>query len=138
MLLQLYCVNFTTMKVVRKTKSVKLLIDTFENSSNAISVVSLIERFKKEMNKTTIYRILDRLEEDGIVHSFIGLDGLKWYAKCNNCSSHHHIDAHPHFQCQDCGQLDCLDADITIPAIPNRKIDFAQVLLVGKCEQCSV
>lgn len=125
------------MKVVRKTKSVKLLIDIFENSSSAISVVSLIEQFKKEMNKTTIYRILDRLEEDGIVHSFIGLDGLKWYAKCNNCSSHHHIDTHPHFQCQDCGQLDCLDTDITIPKIPNRKIEFAQVLLVGKCEQCS-
>jgi Fur family ferric uptake transcriptional regulator len=124
------------MKIVRKTKSVEILIDAFKNSHNAFSVVDLINRFKKEMNKTTIYRILDKLEQDGVVHSFLGIDGLKWYAKCQNCSSHHHIDAHPHFQCQICGVLDCLSTDITIPPIQNRQIDFAQILLVGKCEKC--
>jgi len=124
------------MKIVRKTKSVEILIDVFTNNSNAFSVVDLINRFQKEMNKTTIYRILDKLEQDGMVHSFLGVDGLKWYAKCQDCSSHHHIDAHPHFQCQSCGQLECLSTDITIPSIPNRQIDFAQILLVGQCEKC--
>jgi Fur family ferric uptake transcriptional regulator len=104
------------MKIVRKTKSVEILIDAFKNSHNAFSVVDL--------------------EQDGVVHSFLGIDGLKWYAKCQNCSSHHHIDAHPHFQCQICGVLDCLSTDITIPPIQNRQIDFAQILLVGKCEKC--
>ena len=136
-LLQLCCVNFVFMKIVRKTKSVETIVKLFQNGRNAYSVVDLIDRFKNGMNKTTIYRILDKLEQDGIVHSFLGINGLKWYAKCHDCSHHHHIDTHPHFQCQDCGQLDCLDTDITIPAIPNRKINFAQVLLVGQCEQCA-
>lgn len=136
MLLQLYCIKFVPMKIVRKTKSVELLMDVFKNTPNAISVVDLIDRYKKQMNKTTVYRILDKLEHDGIVHSFLGIDGLKWYAKCQSCSSHHHFDTHPHFQCQDCGKLDCLSTDITIPLIPGREIEFAQVLLVGKCEQC--
>ncbi len=124
------------MKIVRKTKSVETIIKTFKNSSNAFSVVDLVNRYKKEMNKTTIYRILDKLEQDGVVHSFLGIDGLKWYAKCNDCSHQHHADTHPHFQCQLCGKLDCLDTDISIPTIPNRKIDFAQVLLVGRCDDC--
>ncbi|MDG1476498.1 MAG: transcriptional repressor [Vicingaceae bacterium] len=124
------------MKIVRKTKSVEILNDVFKSSSNAFSVVDLIDRFKEDMNKTTIYRILDKLEQDGVVHSFLGIDGLKWYAKCHDCSSHSHFDTHPHFQCQKCGKLDCLSTNITIPSIPNREIDFAQVLLVGKCDKC--
>jgi len=126
------------MAIHRKTKSVELLLNTFNKSTNAISVVNLIQRFSDKMNKTTIYRILDKFEQDGIVHSFIGVDGLTWYAKCHDCTSHNHVDTHPHFQCQDCGQLDCITAEITIPTIPNRKIDFAQILLVGKCEKCSL
>ena len=124
------------MKIVRKTKSVEILLDVFKNTSNALSVVDLIDQYKKEMNKTTIYRILDKLEQDGIVHSFLGINGLKWYAKCQSCSSHHHFDTHPHFQCQTCGKLDCLTINVTIPSVPNRRIDFTQVLLVGKCEKC--
>ena len=33
------------------------------------------------MNKTTVYRILDRFEKEGILHWFIDNDGLKRYAK---------------------------------------------------------
>ena len=136
MLLQQSCIKFVNMKIVRKTKSVEILMNVFKNSDNAVSVVELVNRFKEDMNKTTIYRILDKFEKDGIVHSFLGVDGLKWYAKCQACSSHQHLDTHPHFQCQQCGKLDCLPIDVAIPPIPNRKIEFAQVLLVGKCDQC--
>lgn len=100
----------------------------------------MIERLRSEFNKTTIYRVLDKLEEeDGLLHSFLGKNGLKWYAKCNDCSAHKHSDVHPHFQCSDCGKVDCLDAfNIAIPKIPNRKIEVSQLLIQGKCEECFV
>ena len=124
------------MGVIRKTKSLELILNTFDESKTALSVVDLIDRFVQQMNKTTIYRILERLEQDGVVHSFIDKDGLKWYAKCIGCSSEHHSDIHPHFQCQDCGKIDCLDIHVSIPSVPNRDIDFSRILLVGKCENC--
>ncbi|MEM7552256.1 MAG: transcriptional repressor [Bacteroidota bacterium] len=124
------------MGVVRKTKSVEALLSVFEQSQNAISVVDLVERLKEDMNKTTVYRILDRFEKDGIVHSFLGKDGLKWYAKCRSCSSKNHIDAHPHFQCKKCGKVECLQTDFSIPSISNHKIESAQLLLIGQCEEC--
>ena len=124
------------MKIVRKTKSLETLLSTFNNSSSAFSVVDLVDRYKEQMNKTTIYRILEKLEQDGVVHSFLGIDGLKWYAKCNACSHDHHVDTHPHFQCQLCGKLDCLETEISIPSVPNRRVNFAQILLVGRCEDC--
>jgi len=108
------------MGVLRKTKSVKLVLDEFEKHTSAISVVTLVDRFNSEMNKTTVYRILDKLEDDGFLHSFLGKNGHKWYAKCNGCSSTIHHDIHPHFQCLSCGKVDCLTIDVSIPLIPNR------------------
>jgi len=124
------------MGILRKTKSVKIVQEEFEKDSSAISVVTLIERLDSEMNKTTVYRILDKLEDDGFIHSFLGKNGHKWYAKCNGCTSKVHHDVHPHFQCISCGKVDCLTISVHIPEIPKRKVEVAQVLLQGKCEAC--
>lgn len=125
------------MGVIRKTKSVNTILNIFEASHEAISVVDLINRLDKEMNKTTIYRILERLDEDGILHSFLGKDGVKWYSKCQDCSSGHHHDVHPHFQCNKCGKTECLAVEMPVPEIAGKKIDDVQVLMVGLCESCA-
>ena len=125
------------MGIIRKTKSVEVLLNEFNNSSSAISATKLINKLNSRFNKTTIYRVLDKLEDDGILHSFLGKNGLKWYAKCNNrCSPDYHNDIHPHFQCLDCGKVDCLSFNIKMPEIPNRLIKFSQLLIQGKCEEC--
>lgn len=124
------------MGIVRKTKSVQVILQQFNQVKGALSVVDLVEGLQQLMNKTTVYRILERLEDDGILHSFTGKKGLKYYAKCNNCSAGHHLDTHPHFQCSDCGKTECLSVDVSIPAIPNHKVDVAELLLVGQCADC--
>jgi len=123
---------------MRKTKSIKLLLDEFEKESTALSVIVLVERLSSKLNKTTVYRVLDKLEDDGVLHSFLGRNGYKWYAKCSDCSEEGHDDAHAHFQCTDCGKVDCLSTSVPIPKIPNRQVDVSQVLLQGKCEACLV
>ena len=124
------------MGIIRKTKSIDLLLNEFDDKTDAISTVDLIKRLGDKINKTTIYRVLDKLEEDGVLHSFLGVRGVKWYAKCNGCSKTKHADVHPHFQCVDCGKVDCLEINITIPNINNKQIISSQVLLQGKCENC--
>ncbi|GAB1308387.1 hypothetical protein KH5_10700 [Urechidicola sp. KH5] len=126
------------MGVIRKTKSINVLLAEFENQSGAISAIDLIQRLKPTLNKTTVYRVLDRLEDDGILHSFLGKNGIKWYAMCNGCNAKEHIDIHPHFQCISCGKVDCLEIEITIPHIKNRELISSQILLQGKCEACSL
>ena len=107
-----------------------------KKKSSAISVIQLIKRFNSKINKTTIYRVLDKLEDDGILHSFLGNNGIKWYAKCNSCSKSEHTDIHPHFQCIDCGKIDCLSVEVHVPKIPNREVTASQILIQGKCEAC--
>lgn len=124
------------MAVIRKTKSVKKLLHIFEQTNHAISVVDLIEQLSGEMNKTTVYRILERLKKEGTVHYFIGKDGLRWYAKSKKCSDAHHLNVHPHFQCRSCGKAECLAIDAAIPSVSDYQVDSAAVLLVGVCKDC--
>lgn len=124
------------MGIVRKTKSLELVLNEFQSLTAAISVIDLIKKLNSKLNKTTIYRILEKLEDDGIVHSFLGKNGIKWYAKCRNCSKSNHSDVHPHFECIDCGKIDCLTEEIKIPSIPNREVRSSQILFQGICESC--
>lgn len=124
------------MGIIRKTQSIEILLTEFKNSGNAISAIELIKRLDSQLNKTTIYRVLDKLEDDGVLHSFLDKSGIKWYAKCNSCTHSEHYDSHPHFQCLTCGKVDCVSVDVYIPNIPNREVLISQVLIQGKCESC--
>jgi len=120
------------MAIKRQTKSVKRLMDAFEETKTAISVSSLLKRFQDEMNKTTVYRILDRLEGSGVLHSFIGKDGQRWYST----TAIDKTTYHPHFQCDACGKSECITLDIAIPALTDHKVDSANLLLIGQCKDC--
>jgi Fur family ferric uptake transcriptional regulator len=125
------------MSVIRKTKSIKLLLDAFDQVNDAMSVVELVNRFNGKMDKTTVYRVLDRLEDQGTLHSFVGRDGSKRYAKWERAIiDSKEIKIHPHFECRYCGVSSCLPFKISIPSIPNMIIESAEQLLIGKCSNC--
>lgn len=124
------------MNISRQTQSSKLVWQVFEKNDNAYSVVELVQMHKHSMNKTTVYRILERFEKEGRLHTFLGRNGLKWYAKCHDCTSNKHSDIHPHFQCNECGKVECLSVSVQIPNIPKHHIDHANMLLLGQCDKC--
>ena len=122
------------MNIKRKTKSVELLLNTFKDLS-AISIIDLVEKFKNDMDKTTVYRILDRLEKSNILHSFIDNEGLKRYAK-NKVGKSQSANQHPHFLCEECGVSSCISIEMKVPALPNYKIKDSEHLLIGQCKKC--
>ena len=107
----------------------------FENQTTAISTIELIKRLNSKLNKTTIYRVLENLVDDGILHSS-SVKTVSNGMQCSNCTKSKHEDLHPHFECIDCGEIDCLKAEIIIPEIQNRKIFSSQILIQGRCEKC--
>ena len=121
------------MDIIKKTKSVKKILNAF-NKTDAISIIELVDKFKKEMNKTTVYRVLERLEKSNILHSFIDQKGLKRYAKNNKNTNS--TKSHPHFMCEDCGESSCVEINIKIPSTPQYIIKNSEYLLTGQCKKC--
>ena len=121
------------MDIIKKTKSVKKILNAF-NKTDAISIIKLVDKFKKEMNKTTVYRVLERLEKSNILHSFIDQKGLKRYAKNNKNTNS--TKSHPHFMCEDCGESSCVEINIKIPSTPQYIIKNSEYLLTGQCKKC--
>ena len=127
------------MGVLRKTKPVKLLLDLFDKKDSAVSIVELVSFFSGKMNKSTVYRILNRLEGSGLLHSFLGNDGLKRYAKGDQRPKMSKSTVmHPHFLCEDCGISSCLPLEVSTPSIPNYTIKSSEQLYLGQCNNCQV
>ena len=131
------CRNKFIMGIIRKTKSITLILGEFTSETIAIPVTDLINKLSLKINKSTVYRILEKLEDDNILYSFIAASGAKYYAKCRCRSKENTNHIHPHFECTGCGKIDCLEMEIQIPKIPNRNISSSQFLFQGKCEYCS-
>ena len=128
------------MGVIRKTKSVKAVINEFDSTETALSSLKLVERLSSQMNKSTVYRILERLVDDGILHSFTGKDGLSWYALTQNHQSNQPDNlkhTHPHFQCKDCGKTECLPIKIPVPEVTDHSVESVSLLMVGRCAECT-
>ena len=121
----------------RNTKTVKLILDAFKKNDNPILISDLVSTFKQKMNKTTVYRILNRLEDSNILHSFVDKDGLKRYAKdIQKDSMSKDYKIHSHFICDDCGISSCLPIQIPTPSINNYKINSSEHLFIGQCGDC--
>ena len=126
------------MAVIRKTKTVESLINFFKKSEHPVSILDLIEKFDTTMDKSTIYRILERLEDSNIIHSFVDSDGMKRYANFKDEGSAINDEGtHPHFVCNDCGISSCLPVKISIPTFPDYIIESAEHLLKGRCKNCT-
>ena len=124
------------MGVVRKTKHLEQVLRVFRQSSDALSAGMLLDVLDNEINKSTVYRMLDKLEDDGLIHSFLTMDQVRFYAFCKGCSSGRHVDSHAHFQCTSCKRVSCFSEDIVLPTSERARITSAQVLLTGQCESC--
>ena len=125
------------MCISRKTKTVELVLELFREKKYAIPVVDIVSIFANKMNKTTVYRILQRLEDSGILHSFVDKQGLKRYAKGDQRKSNSTNQIiHPHFLCDDCGISICLPLEISTPSIPNYTINSSDHLYSGQCQDC--
>ena len=124
------------MGVHRKTRNLELVLDAFRNAQEALSVQLVMERLPADVNRSTVYRLLDRLEDDGVVHSFLASENIKFYALCKECNQSGHVHSHAHFQCTSCSQVVCLEQQVAVPTLNQYRVDEAQVLLKGQCATC--
>ena len=85
----------------------------------------------------TIYRNLVKLREAGLAAVVNRANGIDRYALT---TAREHAHRHPHFVCDDCGQVACLPVDVT-PSVPEgsrwaASLEGAAIQLRGECPDC--
>ena len=125
-------------KAVRITPMRQLILEYFLENEGVFGLLKLEDDFPKS-DRITIYRTLKTFEEKGILHSINnGTKEIK-YALCDeHCTPIHHIDQHPHFQCEQCKQISCIDS-LVIPKmeLPKGYIQKEMTMMIkGICPDC--
>jgi Fur family ferric uptake transcriptional regulator len=103
-------------------------------SPKAVAHVELENRFHEHINRVTIYRVLDWLTEKQLAHRIAGEDRVWRFT-----ASDEELHQHAHFQCEQCGQVVCLDQvnlafAIALPeGYRSHRIDMT---VRGDCAKC--
>ena len=104
---------------------------------SAAEVIAILQR-EADVNRVTIYRILDLLVGHGLLER-LSTGGR---AFCYGMAPNSNHPPHPHFYCKKCGQMECLDAgslavDATwLQKIFSGRIDKIEIRADGVCKNC--
>ena len=125
----------------RKTIISSEVLDILEKNKHPMSIIQIIKTLQYKgltPNKTTIYRIIEKLIQQKTITEI----SVKNSASHYELSDHHH---HHHFICNECTTVYCLkqchveshqiNLDHLLPN-PNFSIDSHDFNLYGTCEPC--
>src|SRR4051812_33745361 len=123
---------------LKRTEARLRVLSLLVNKKTATSQPDL-ESVIGDVDRVTLYRILNAFEEKGIIHKVFDLNGTANYAICSSdCDEHNHNDEHLHFNCTNCKNVYCLDEldmpPIVLPAgFELERLSFSATGLCPKC-----
>ena len=121
----------------RNTPVRQAVMELLKQAGSALSQEEVQKRLTLPADRITLYRMLQRLCEDGELHRITGENGKWYYAPCINCRKETHIHDHVHFECENCGRVRCLGSSLQ-PELPEgyQAMRF-NYWIQGRCSQCS-
>lgn len=131
-------VNVLKAHSLKHTRQRVRVLEEIVADNVAISQPELEKKLGKEIDRVTLYRILNVYEDKGILHRVMDRNGTANYAICSSsCSEKHHHDEHVHFNCTSCAKIYCLE--ITVPQLMmpgGFRAGAVQTTAYGICEKC--
>ncbi|MDR1718553.1 MAG: transcriptional repressor [Dysgonamonadaceae bacterium] len=125
-------------KKKRNTKTKQLVMSVLEKANAALCHEDIEKQLSGQLDRVTIYRILQGFCDDGILHKITSESGKSHYALCHNCSLEKHNDEHLHFHCICCDNIFCLEAPLVIAPLPaGYEARAVSCLISGYCRDCS-
>ncbi len=116
------------------------VLDVLSKAGKLMSVPQILGKLRG-VDSVTVYRTLNTFVDKGLVHRARGEDRSWRYAMGSSKPESEH--RHPHFVCESCGKVECLEAS-TIPdgfigqlgIDDHYEVTFAEVVLHGHCPRC--
>jgi Fur family transcriptional regulator, ferric uptake regulator len=121
----------------RSTVAKEAVLSVLTSQRRAMSQDAIVKRMKVDADRATIYRILNRFCEDGIVHKIVADDGKQYFAVCVQCDGMTIPGNHFHFRCTKCETIECLPSIVEYSVPESYKVESLNCVLVGVCKDCS-
>lgn len=126
---------------LRKTAGRLAVLALFAKEGKALSHSELQGGVTGNVDRVTLYRILESFEQNGILHKVPDDQVSVKYALCDHDHEvgEAHSDNHAHFKCRVCGNTVCLD-DTEIPQLnvpKGYKVEGSLLLISGLCAGCA-
>lgn len=127
------------MKQVRNTQAKTEILNLINRSDVALSHSDIQQKLGDLCNRVTIYRVLDRLENEGQIHKVTNIDGVINFARCSDvCSEKQHQHNHLHFNCEVCHSVTCIENVIPALSLPENYVAKEYNFVIsGICPKCS-
>lgn len=131
------CVKTLKEKGLKLTPQRMLIVDIIHEARGHLTAEEIIRHVQAKMpgvNKSTIYRTLDLLENYGCVYKSETGEGFIYH---HSEEGHHH-----HLVCSECGRTIKCDEDLFTPLKDlleekyNFNADFKHIVMSGLCEKC--
>ena len=132
------------LKSIYHTKQYSALMNYIErNSERTFSIKEISDSICNEHNigKSTVYRLVSKLVDDGILQRMNGNDGksivYRYTSDTHKCNSHFHL------KCESCGKFEHLECDIFsdvrahIRSHHGFDINTKKTVIYGLCSQCN-
>jgi len=120
------------------------VLKVLADSTQPLGVQQVLEKLPEHTDTVTVYRTLNTFTNKKVVHRVRGEDRTWRYALGGSERSAQQPHAHPHFVCETCGIVECLE-DSQIPPtfvrslkVGNRyEVHYPEVTLHGVCPKCN-
>ena len=126
------------MKKRRNTPTKEAVLDVLVSTGKAMSQDAIEQKIDIDINRATIYRVLNRFCDDGIVHRVVAEDGKQYFALCMKCDENEKPSHHFHFRCLKCETIECLPIEVNFSIPDEYLVENVNCILSGTCRECSV
>jgi Fur family transcriptional regulator, ferric uptake regulator len=123
----------------RVTRGRVVVLAALLESKHALTHSEVEARIERLYNidRVTVYRVLDWLTQQGLAHRIAGDDRVWRF----NAEPHaEHSGSHPHFQCNTCGDVTCLEDARSVPAVhlpAGFRREAVELTVKGLCASCA-
>ena len=120
----------------RNTPAKQAVLDVLAESGKAMSQDAIEQKLTIAVNRATIYRILNRFCNDGILHRVVAEDGKQYFALCIKCDDNQKPLHHFHFKCVKCDTIECLPVEVQFSIPDKYLVEHVNCVLTGTCKAC--
>jgi Fur family ferric uptake transcriptional regulator len=124
----------------RNTESKDAVLELLTHTKRAMSQDAIEKQLNLDVDRATIYRILNRFCEDEMIHKIVADDGKQYFAVCVKCDDKKKKkvpENHFHFRCTHCETIECLPVLVNFSVPKGYTVDRLNCVLIGECKACS-